>query len=279
MLTHAIFRAAGRFNYQNRLEMDTTNETTNPTNYGEVSEIPPATGTSSMNVGTGERIVSALGGAALTVMGLRDLRSPAGVSMLVTGGFLLVRGLSGYCPVNHALGRNTNRTAGSPVEVKTSVTLNKPASEVYSFWRKLENLPRIMTHLQKVEETDQTHSKWTAKGPAGVGTVSWEAEIVEDHQNELISWRSLPGSTVDNAGQVRFRETPGGTEINVHMSYRLPAGDVGGVAAKLFSPMAERILRDDIKDLKHVMEGDSPMARKGGSGKKKNRKGEIAGTL
>jgi uncharacterized membrane protein len=261
--------------------MDTTDLTTNNPD-AEVSAIPPATGTSSVNVGDTERIVSTLGGAALAIMGLRDMKSPSGVSMLLAGGFLLVRGLSGYCAVNNAIGRNTARKAGSPVEVKTSVSLNKPASEVYSFWRKLENLPRFMKHLEKVEEIDQTRSKWTAKGPAGVGTVSWEAEIVEDHQNEFISWRSLPGSTVDNAGQVRFRNTPAGTEIKVQMTYRLPAGDVGGVAAKLFSPMAEKMMRDDIRDLKKVLESGEASGNISGSGnasRKKNKRSEVTGTL
>jgi uncharacterized membrane protein len=256
--------------------MDTTNLTTNTNPDAEVSAIPPSTGTSSLNVGPSERIISALGGAALAVMGIRDIKSPAGVSMLLTGSFLLVRGLSGYCFVNNAIGRNTARKAGSPVEVKATVSLDKPASEIYSFWRKLENLPRIMKHLESVEVLDQTHSRWTAKGPAGVGTVSWEAEIVEDHQNEFISWRSLPGSTVDNAGQVRFRETPGGTEIKVQMTYRFPAGDVGGVAAKLFSPMAEKIMRDDIRDLKEVMETSNGSSQ---SPKKKNKRSEVTGTL
>lgn len=237
--------------------MDTTD--LSPGRDAEVSEIPPMTGTSAVNVGTAERIVSALGGAALTVMALRDFKRPMSVTMLLTGGFLLVRGLSGYCAVNNAIGRNTARKAGAPVEIKTKMTLNKPASEVYSFWRNLDNLPKFMRHLEKVEETDPTHSRWTAKGPAGVGSVSWEAEIVEDHQNELISWRSLPGSTVDNAGHVRFRETPNGTEVDVQMTYRLPAGDVGGVAAKLFSPMAEKMMRNDIRDLKKVMETETAM--------------------
>jgi uncharacterized membrane protein len=204
-------------------------------------------------------------------MALRDLKSPAGVSMLLTGGFLLVRGISGYCAVNNAVGRNTAHKQGSPVEVKTTVSLNKPRTEVYSFWRKLENLPRFMRHLEKVEEIDQTRSRWTAKGPAGVGSVSWEAEIVEDHQNEFISWRSLPGSTVDNAGQVRFAETPNGTDIKVQMTYRLPGGDVGGAAAKLFSPMAQKMMKDDIRDLKNVMENGGTSVGAGSSSKKKNK--------
>jgi uncharacterized membrane protein len=254
--------------------MDTTN-LTNPMNPdAEVSAIPPATGSSNLNVGTTERIVSTVGGAALAIMGLRDLRSPAGISMLLTGGFLLVRGVSGYCVVNNAIGRNTAHKHGSPVEVKTTVSLNKPREEVYSFWRKLENLPRFMKHLEKVEEMDQRKSHWTAKGPAGVGTVSWEAEIIEDLPNEFIAWQSLPGSTVDNADQVRFADSPTGTDIKVQMTYRLPAGDVGGVAAKLFSPMAEKMMKDDIRSLKHVMEnGGAP----GKGNKRKNKRTQAVG--
>lgn len=251
--------------------MDTTNLTNTMNPDAEVSAIPPATGSSNLNVGTTERIVSTVGGAALTIMALRDLRSTSGISMLLTGGFLLVRGISGYCVVNNAIGRNTAHKLGSPVEVKTTVSLNKPRPEVYSFWRKLENLPRFMKHLEKVEEIDQTKSRWTAKGPAGVGSVSWEAEIIEDHPNEFIAWQSLPGSTVDNAGQVRFTDSANGTDISVQMTYRLPAGDVGGVAAKLFSPMAEKMMKDDIRSLKHVMETGE---ESGTGNQRKNRRRE-----
>jgi uncharacterized membrane protein len=254
--------------------MDRTNVSNTMNAGAESSAIPPATGSSTINVGTSERLISSLGGAALTVMALRDLRSPAGVSMLLTGGFLLVRGLTGYCAVNNALGRNTAHRHGSPVEVKTVVSLNKPRAEVYAFWRKLENLPRFMKHLERVEELDQTRSRWTAKGPAGVGSVSWEAEIVEDHANELISWQSLPGSTVDNAGQVKFEDSPNGTNIKVQITYRLPAGDVGGVAAKIFSPMAEKMMKDDIRSLKHVMETGEVST---GTNKRKNKRAQPVG--
>jgi uncharacterized membrane protein len=253
--------------------MDTTDLTTNMNTEAETSSIPPAFGSSKMNVGAGERVASALGGAALTVMALRDIKSPSGMGMLLAGSLLLSRGLSGYCAVNNAIGRNTAKKPGSPVEVKTSVVLNKPRSEVYAFWRNLENLPRFMKHLEKVEEIDQTRSKWTAKGPAGVGSVSWEAEILEDHQNQFISWRSLPGSTVDNAGEVRFMETPAGTEIKAQMTYRLPAGDVGSLAGKLFGPVAEKMMRDDIRDLKRVME----MGASGGLKKKNKRQEQFTG--
>ncbi len=252
--------------------MDTSNLTNTINPDAETSALAPGTGSSIINVGNSERIISALGGAALTVMALRNVRSPGGLSMLLTGGFLLVRGISGYCAVNNALGRNTVQKPGSPVEIEATVSVDKPRSEVYSFWRNLENLPRFMKHLETVEEITDTKSKWTAKGPAGLGSVSWEAEIVDDRANEFISWRSLPGSTVDNAGQVRFKEAPENrTEIHVRMTYRLPAGDVGGIAAKIFSPVAENMMKNDILDLKSVMEkGETPS----GGGTQKSRKGK-----
>lgn len=234
--------------------MNTNDLSTSSNLDSESSALAPATGSSAVNVGPAERMLSTVGGVALGIAGMRDAKSPAGIGMLIGSALLLMRGISGYCFVNQAVGRNSARKAGAPVDVRTSVTLNRPAHEVYRFWRRLDNLPRIMRHLDTVEELDQTRSRWTAKVPGGVGSISWEAEIVEDHQNEFISWRSLPGSTIDNAGQVRFIETPNGTDIRVQMTYRLPAGDVGTVAGKLISPVTEKMIRNDIRDLKKVME-------------------------
>ena len=245
------------------METDYTNSNTG----GIASALPPATGSSNINIGVSERMVSALGGAALAVWGLRNLGSPTGIGMLFSGSYLLVRGFSGYCALNNMLGRNTAETyrqAGA-MEVSSTFTINKPRSEVYAFWRKLENLPSFMKHLKSVDELDDKRSKWTAEIPAGLGTVSWEAEIVDDISGELISWRSLPGSTVDNAGEVKFKDATGnkGTEITACISYRLPAGDIGSLAGKLFSPSIEKMMRDDLRTFKMLMEtGELPAANK-----------------
>jgi hypothetical protein len=48
---------------------------------------------------------------------------------------------------------------------------------------------------------------------------------------------------------------------------------VGGVAARLFSPMAEKMMKDDIRSLKHVMEnGGAPKGNK-----KKNKRTQVVG--
>lgn len=220
------------------------------------STVPPATGSSNINLGTSERIVSAFGGAALTVLGLKNLGSKGGIGMLLSGGYLLVRGLSGYCAISNLINRDAGTRQASAMEVSSSFIISKPRSDVYAFWRKLENLPKFMQHLEEVKELDDKRSKWTAKIPGGLGKVSWEAEIQQDISGEVISWCSLPGSTVDNAGEVRFKDVPegNGTEVSINISYRLPAGDLGSFAAKLFNPAVEKMMREDVRTFKQLLE-------------------------
>jgi uncharacterized membrane protein len=148
------------------------------------------------------------------------------------------------------------RGFGRGIRIKKAVTINHPVSEVYTFWRNFENLPRFMTHLESVKVLDdERRSHWVAIGPAGL-RVEWDAELVEDRPNELISWRSLAGGNVDTAGYVRFRPAPGnrGTEIVVEMRYDPPGGVLGASIAKLFGESGEQVVARDLLAFKNVME-------------------------
>ena len=141
------------------------------------------------------------------------------------------------------------------VNVRRSVTVRKSPDEVYRYWRRLENLPEFMAHLESVESRGDGRSHWVAKAPAGT-TVEWDAEITEESPGELIAWRSLKGTKVDNSGVVRFAPAPGdrGTEITVELRYDPPAGRMGAAVAKLFGEAPEQQLADDLRRLKQVLE-------------------------
>jgi uncharacterized membrane protein len=221
----------------------------------DVSTIPPATGSSRINVGPAERLISIAGGTALSIAGIRKIREGKGLALLLGGGYLLARGITGYCVVNSLLHRNPAARKASAMEVTGTYTVSKPREEVYAFWRKLENLPQFMKHLEEVTESDDVKSTWRARVPGGL-MLSWEAEILEDQPNTFISWCSLPGSSIDNAGEVFFRDTPSGkgTEIQARISYRLPAGDIGSVAGKLFNPVVEELVKEDLRRFKQILE-------------------------
>lgn len=141
------------------------------------------------------------------------------------------------------------------IHVTKSVTLMTPRNEVYAFWRQLERLPSFMIHLQSVTEVGQTRSHWVAHAPGGAH-VEWDAEIVAERENELLSWRSLEGSEIQNEGSVRFKDAPAdrGTEVRVELSYDAPGGAAGAAIAKWFGQEPSQQLTDDLRRFKQVME-------------------------
>lgn len=150
------------------------------------------------------------------------------------------------------------------VRVRQSVTVNRPAEELYSFWRDFQNLPRFMQHLESVEVTSDRRSRWTARGPLGKH-VRWEAEITEDRPGELIAWRSVDGSAVENSGTVRFEPASGdrGTVIRAELEYYPPAGLLGATVAKLLGEEPQGQLKEDLHRLKQLLEAGEIITTKG----------------
>ena len=150
--------------------------------------------------------------------------------------------------------------SGKGTKVERAITIGLPPQTVYSFWRQLENLPRFMHHLESVVQTDSTHSRWTVRTPRDK-LIHWDAEIIEDRPNELISWRSLPGADVENAGSVWFKPAPGerGTVVKVALKYAPPAGTLGLVISKLWGRDAATQIEEDLFRLKSLLEaGEAP---------------------
>jgi uncharacterized membrane protein len=219
------------------------------------------------NVGKTERLVSGLAGAALVALSLRKRRLRPILFPVATG--LIARALTGRGPTKRVLGGLTRRAGrkeragsvgrGKGTKVEQSVTINRPVLEVYRFWRNFENLPRFMDHLEVVTVIDETRSHWVAKGPAG-SRVEWDAVIHNEIEDELIAWRSLPGSEINNAGSVHFTPSADSTstEVRVVLSYEPPAGKVGETFAKLLGEEPSKQVADDLRRFKQVMDaGDA----------------------
>jgi uncharacterized membrane protein len=224
----------------------------------------------SVNVGEIERMVSAIGGGALAVYGLTR-GTLGGLCLAGIGGCLAYRGLAGHCDLYGALGISTadehgpltSVPAGHGVRVEKSVRINRPAEDLYLYWINFENLPSFMSHLRSVKRIDGWRSRWAAEAPLGM-TAEWEAEVHTARPNELISWRSLPGSEVDTAGSVHFLPVAGGrgTEVRVVLKYDPPAGQIGAALSRWLGEDPERQIETDLNGFKRLMEaGESAESR------------------
>lgn len=220
------------------------------------------------NVSGRERMLSLAAGAAIGAFGL--MRGQRGrLPLVALGAALAGRGLTGRCQLYHMLGINTAAPcadrpqtaipAKQGYKVEKAVTINRPAAELYGFWRDLSNLPQVMRHLKKVE-VDESRSRWTAVGPLG-RPFTWDAEIFNDRANEIIAWRSIPGGDVDTAGSIHFipQSHDRGTEVKVSLKYDPPAGKLGAWIASVLGSELESQIVEDLANFKRQMEaGEIP---------------------
>jgi len=208
------------------------------------------------NIGILEgRISAGVGGGLLLLGVIARKRLGLALGLASAGGYLLYRGLSRRDPIYRLLSLNTE-TQGDQgrVEVELAMVIERPVSEVYAYWRNLEQLPRFMRHLTTVREIDGQRSHWVADAPAGM-TVEWDAEIVQDLPNKRLSWHSLSDSEVMNSGVVHFRDlVDGATEVQVFIAYAPPAGAVGATIAKLLGEELGQQIEEDLQRLKDLLE-------------------------
>jgi uncharacterized membrane protein len=162
---------------------------------------------------------------------------------------LAVTALDVICAMQ--LTNGTNRG----IHAQGTCIVNSTPEEVYQFWRNFQNLPRFMRHVNSVEDLGDGRSHWKVKGPAGM-EVEWDATIVADVPNEVITWRTLENSDVDHAGAVRFERAAGGrgTIVKVNIEYMPVGGVIGATVAKLFGEEPEQQLDDDLRRFKQVLE-------------------------
>lgn len=233
---------------------------TNMANYDALEDSPRAgslyENTTVINVSKTGRIISAAAGSSLLYIGLTGIsKSPLkALGRMLAGGYLLYRGISGNCPVSAVIENNIRPRHARAVNIRSTFRVNRPHNEVYAAWRKLDNLPIFMAHLNHVEVKDERYSHWTVK-LAGDMKLEWDAEIVEDRENEFIGWRSLEGAAIANAGKVSFKDVEdGGTELHVVITYRPPAGFAGAGIARLLNPAFEKLVRDDVRNFKRYIE-------------------------
>ncbi|MGC3943697.1 MAG: DUF2892 domain-containing protein [Chryseolinea sp.] len=203
------------------------------------------------NLGMTERLISAAAGGALLYS---VFARPSRLFGLGAAAYLFYRAATGHCVIYNFMSGHTINYPRN-VNVRTSIMVDRPRSEVYHYWRALGNLSSFMKHIASVEEFDNKHSEWTASIPGIPMNIRWKATIVLDKVDEAIGWESGEGSPLHNAGKVEFVDIgEGRTRINVTITYRAPAGLAGEKLAHALNPAFERLVLADLQNFKSAVD-------------------------
>ena len=213
--------------------------------------------------------------AAAAVIGYGvSRRSVPGLLMAAGAAPLAYRGVTGKWPAAceslvSSSGDTRRALSGRRgIRVRESVRLECPIDEVYRFWSRLENLPTFMENLAEVTDLGGGRSHWVARGPGGF-RVEWDAEIINQIQNKVLAWKSLPGGDVVSAGSVTFEPARGidsGTQLTVTLQYEPPAGQFGKLVASAFGREPSQTIREDLRRLKQLLEAGEIAKAAGAAG-------------
>lgn len=194
---------------------------------------------------------------------------------LMVGGIALIAGTAWYLSNHRGKKGNAEFRGSSDITLASHVTINRSPEEIYQYWRNFQNLPRVMSFIERVEPREGNIYHWVAKGPAGP-TIEWDAELVDDDPGKLLAWRSIEGSDLQTWGTVVFspREGDRGTEVTVTFNFYPPA-TLTGTIAKFMSGLENSILDRNLRSLKSQLEaGEIATSQRYRTGKEANGLGQ-----
>ena len=135
-----------------------------------------------------------------------------------------------------------------------AVTINRPASELFAYFRDFANLATFMENVDRIDVLDGKRSHWVVKAPGG-RTVEWDAIVTDEAQDHFITWASEPGADVANSGRIEFRDAGArGTVVTATILYDPPGGVIGKIIAKMFQREPAIQARRDLRRFKQLME-------------------------
>ena len=202
-------------------------------------------------------VLKVLGGL-LALYGITRRGTLGGLLRTVGAGLMV--GSVGSGPVLAGiLPRGDRRRA---VDIQKTLHIDAPVEQVYAFWSNYENFPLFMSHVREVEDLGGGRSRWRVSGPGGV-PIEWQAVLTQQDPNEVIAWRSEPGSMLENAGMIRFVSAGAGTRVDLRLCYHPPAGGAGEAVAELLGSDPRAKLNQDLGRMKELLEATHRSGRHG----------------
>jgi uncharacterized membrane protein len=195
------------------------------------------------------RLLTGVTGIGLVGRALATRGLVAKAALLAGSSLLLRAGTNRQLASLAGLGGQTH-----PIEVQKSILIRAPLADVFEFWTRISDFPRVMSRVREVEQIDERHFHWRVAGPAGA-PVEWTSEITRIVPQELIEWRCDQQSAVQHSGRVRFeRQGESATRVHLQLRYVPPGGALGHALACLFGADPKRSLDADLMRMKSMLE-------------------------
>ena len=132
--------------------------------------------------------------------------------------------------------------------ITESVDVDVDVTTAYNQWTQFETFPEFMEGVESITQIDSRHNHWKTK----IGGVEreFDTEVVEQHPDERVAWRSTDGPA--HAGVVTFHKLdPQTTRVTVQLDWT-PEGLAEKAGAAI--GLDDRQIKGDLKRFKSFIE-------------------------
>ena len=184
-----------------------------------------------------DRLGYLVGGVALMLWALRrpSWRRGAGAGL---GGWLLYQAYTGDNPMFRPLGIRVNpqparwgeaREVAETLVVEEAISISRPRSEVYDFFRAVANLPR-------------------SQGST--------LELMREEPHDTLAWRALRDAKLVHFGSLTLRDAPGGrgTMVAARLEYVPSGGSLGTALAHIMGHSPQRLVGESLRRARQLLE-------------------------
>jgi uncharacterized membrane protein len=164
-----------------------------------------------------------------------------------------------------------SRFAYAQQEQQCTITISRPAEELFRAWQKPEVQARIMAHFANVSGAEDGRLRWRVRAPLTM-VRSFETECAEARDNELVVWKSTPGSELASTWTLQLRKAPGsyGTELTLRVRFDPAGGLLPHMLSKLLGSPTRLVIERALRNFKALVESGeipstfhNPSARRG----------------
>ena len=147
----------------------------------------------------------------------------------------------------------TDRTSSGKNQIEATVTIQRPVSEVFSFYRDFRNLPSFLGDVTEIEPTGPATSRWTIEGPFGI-RVHWTTEVTEERTNELIRYETATSSAIKTYWEIHFSPGADQGETQVREVMKAPGGRLVMDALALIGKFPAQEVSANLHRFKQMLE-------------------------
>jgi uncharacterized membrane protein len=189
--------------------------------------------------------VKGLGGEAAEDLGERGARGAK--EEITGGGGGGIGGLAGGV-MSKALGGGHDKPKTRRLQIQRWTDVAVPLERAYEAWTNFEEYPKFMHRVLSVKQDEDSKVTWEEK--IWFSKRQWEAEIIEQRDNEMLSWKTTSGAS--HAGVVSFHKLEDRlTRVMVTMDFR-PTGMFEKMASGL--RFVKRAVQADLARFKSYVE-------------------------